>query len=46
MKWLTIFFPLFFSKNLDPFPRAVYEFDAEILVLYHSTTISAKYQAM
>ncbi|KAI8818954.1 P-loop containing nucleoside triphosphate hydrolase protein [Fimicolochytrium jonesii] len=26
--------------------NAVYEFEAEILVLYHSTTISKKYQAM
>ncbi|KAI9003128.1 P-loop containing nucleoside triphosphate hydrolase protein [Gaertneriomyces semiglobifer] len=32
------------SKNVDP--KAVYEFEAEILVLYHSTTISMKYQAM
>ncbi|KAJ3207957.1 GTP-binding protein 1 [Dinochytrium kinnereticum] len=32
------------SKSLNP--RAVYEFEAEILVLYHSTTIGAKYQAM
>ncbi|KAJ3148110.1 Short integuments 2, mitochondrial [Geranomyces variabilis] len=32
------------SKSLDP--KAVYEFEAEILVLYHSTTISQKYQAM
>ena len=32
------------SKSLAP--KAVYEFEAEILVLYHSTTIGAKYQAM
>nr|KAJ3423176.1 hypothetical protein HK105_000991 [Polyrhizophydium stewartii] len=32
------------SKSLDP--KAVMEFEAEILVLYHSTTISEKYQAM
>ncbi|KAJ3103986.1 GTP-binding protein 1 [Phlyctochytrium planicorne] len=32
------------SKSLNP--KAVYEFEAEILVLYHSTTIGAKYQAM
>ncbi|RKO87815.1 P-loop containing nucleoside triphosphate hydrolase protein [Blyttiomyces helicus] len=32
------------SKTLEP--KAVYEFEAEILVLYHSTTIGAKYQAM
>ncbi|KAI9203923.1 P-loop containing nucleoside triphosphate hydrolase protein [Polychytrium aggregatum] len=32
------------SKSLEP--RAVYEFEAEILVLYHSSTIGAKYQAM
>ncbi|KAJ3286361.1 Short integuments 2, mitochondrial [Borealophlyctis nickersoniae] len=32
------------SKALDP--KAVLEFDAEILVLYHSTTIGNKYQAM
>lgn len=27
-------------------PRAAWEFDAELLVLHHPTTISAKYQAM
>ncbi|TPX55681.1 hypothetical protein PhCBS80983_g05110 [Powellomyces hirtus] len=32
------------SKSLEA--KAVYEFEAEILVLYHSTTISQKYQAM
>ncbi|KND01799.1 uncharacterized protein SPPG_03590 [Spizellomyces punctatus DAOM BR117] len=32
------------SKNAAA--KAVYEFEAEILVLYHSTTISQKYQAM
>ncbi|KAJ3305308.1 Short integuments 2, mitochondrial [Kappamyces sp. JEL0829] len=32
------------SKSLDP--KASFEFDAEILVLYHSTTIKEKYQAM
>jgi GTPase len=32
------------SKSLEP--KAVYEFKAEILVLYHSTTISKRYQAM
>ncbi|KAJ1569776.1 Short integuments 2, mitochondrial [Nowakowskiella sp. JEL0078] len=32
------------SKNADA--RAVMEFEAEILVLYHSTTISTKYQTM
>ncbi|KAJ3333425.1 hypothetical protein HDU76_008236 [Blyttiomyces sp. JEL0837] len=32
------------SKSADA--KAVYEFEAEILVLYHSTTIGAKYQAM
>ncbi|KAI8925645.1 P-loop containing nucleoside triphosphate hydrolase protein [Entophlyctis helioformis] len=30
----------------DPPPRAVLEFDAEVLVLFHSTTIGEKYQAM
>ena len=32
------------GKTLDP--KATFEFDAEILVLYHSTTIKEKYQAM
>jgi GTPase len=32
------------SKELAP--KAVMEFDAEIVVLYHSTTIGARYQAM
>ncbi|KAI9101328.1 P-loop containing nucleoside triphosphate hydrolase protein [Phlyctochytrium arcticum] len=32
------------SKSIDA--KAYYEFEAEILVLYHSTTISQKYQAM
>eukprot|EP00842_Homolaphlyctis_polyrhiza_P001371 jgi/Hompol1/2234/HPOL_005177-RA len=32
------------SKALDP--KAVMEFEAEILVLYHSTTIGERYQAM
>lgn len=27
-------------------PKACYEFDAEVLVLFHSTTISTRYQAM
>lgn len=30
----------------DKEPRACMEFEAEILVLYHSTTISSRYQAM
>ncbi|KAJ3320174.1 Short integuments 2, mitochondrial [Boothiomyces sp. JEL0866] len=32
------------SKSLEP--QAVMEFEAEILVLYHSTTIKERYQAM
>ncbi|KAI8902279.1 P-loop containing nucleoside triphosphate hydrolase protein [Globomyces pollinis-pini] len=32
------------GKSLEP--KAVMEFDAEILVLYHSTTIKERYQAM
>jgi GTPase len=32
------------GKGLEP--KATLEFDAEILVLYHSTTIKEKYQAM
>ncbi|KAI9143664.1 P-loop containing nucleoside triphosphate hydrolase protein [Paraphysoderma sedebokerense] len=32
------------SKNLNP--KACMEFEAEVLVLYHSTTINPKYQAM
>ncbi|KAJ3413146.1 hypothetical protein HDV05_008484, partial [Chytridiales sp. JEL 0842] len=32
------------SKSANP--QAVLEFEAEVLVLYHSTTIGAKYQAM
>lgn len=27
-------------------PRATWEFDADVLVLHHPTTISSKYQAM
>ena len=27
-------------------PKATWEFDADVLVLHHPTTISAKYQAM
>lgn len=32
------------SKSLNP--EAFYEFEAEILVLYHSTTINTRYQTM
>jgi GTPase len=32
------------SKTMEP--KAVMEFQAEVLVLYHSTTIGARYQAM
>ena len=32
------------SKSVDP--KAVFDFEAEILVLFHSTTISPRYQAM
>eukprot|EP00732_Lithocolla_globosa_P003253 Lithocolla_globosa_v1_NODE_2518_length_1966_cov_27.742543.p1 type:complete len:566 gc:universal NODE_2518_length_1966_cov_27.742543:236-1933(+) len=33
-------------KDKDSNPQACWEFDAEILILYHSTTITARYQAM
>ena len=33
-----------FSKSLKPI--AVMEFEAEVLVLYHATTMACKYQAM
>ncbi len=32
------------SKSLEP--KATMEFEAEVLVLYHSTTIAERYQAM
>ncbi|KAF9287839.1 hypothetical protein BGZ68_001188 [Mortierella alpina] len=34
------------DKETTPVPRGCREFEAEILVLYHSTTIGHKYQAM
>ncbi|KAF9426663.1 hypothetical protein BGZ94_006179 [Podila epigama] len=34
------------DKETNPPPRGCREFEAEILVLYHSTTIGHKYQAM
>ncbi|KAG0334267.1 hypothetical protein BG004_000487 [Podila humilis] len=34
------------DKETSPVPRGCREFEAEILVLYHSTTIGHKYQAM
>ncbi|KAG5456406.1 MAG: translation elongation factor EF1A/initiation factor IF2gamma [Olpidium bornovanus] len=34
------------GKSMDPPPQACRDFEAEVLVLYHSTTIAPKYQAM
>ncbi|KAL1922924.1 uncharacterized protein VTP21DRAFT_9300 [Calcarisporiella thermophila] len=33
-------------SKTEPPPKAVFEFEAEILVLYHSSTINQRYQAM
>jgi len=37
---------MFLLSNQTPLPRASREFLAEVLVLYHQTTIKPKYQAM
>lgn len=36
----------FVTSKTDPPPQACLEFEAEILVLYHSTSIGPHYQAM